>query len=96
MARKDTDMKKSLLAVVVGMLAVSGCSLIPDYQRPNAPVENAWPHGQAYDALTVNRDQQAADIGWRDFYRDPALQRLIQLSLDNNRDLRQADRKSVV
>ncbi len=90
MARKDTDMKKSLLAVVVGMLAVSGCSLIPDYQRPNAPVENAWPHGQAYDALTVNRDQQAADIGWRDFYRDPALQRLIQLSLDNNRDLRQA------
>ncbi len=90
MARKDTDMKKSVLAVIVGMLAVSGCSLIPDYQRPDAPVENAWPHGQAYDALTVNRDQQAADIGWRDFYRDPALQRLIQLSLDNNRDLRQA------
>lgn len=90
MARKDTDMKKSVLAVVVGMLAVSGCSLIPDYQRPNVPVENAWPHGQAYDALTVNRDQQAADIGWREFYRDPALQQLIQLSLDNNRDLRQA------
>jgi len=83
-------MNKSVLAVVVGALALSGCSLIPDYQRPNAPVENAWPQGPAYDALTVNRDQQAADVGWRDFYRDPALQRLIQLSLDNNRDLRQA------
>lgn len=59
MARKDTDMKKSVLAMIMGTLAVSGCTLIPDYQRPTAPVENAWPHGQAYDALTVNRDRKS-------------------------------------
>ena len=32
----------------------------------------------------------AADIGWREFFRDPRLQRLIELSLANNRDLRVA------
>ena len=32
----------------------------------------------------------AADIGWRDFFRDPRLQRLIELALTNNPDLRVA------
>jgi multidrug efflux system outer membrane protein len=30
----------------------------------------------------------AADIGWRDFFADPRLQRLISIALKNNRDLR--------
>jgi outer membrane protein, multidrug efflux system len=30
----------------------------------------------------------AADIGWRDFFGDPRLQRLIEIALGNNRDLR--------
>ena len=45
MARKDTDMKKSVLAVVVGLLAGPGCSPIPGYPRPNAPAVKAWAHG---------------------------------------------------
>jgi multidrug efflux system outer membrane protein len=32
----------------------------------------------------------AVDTAWRTFFRDPRLQRLIQLALDNNRDLRVA------
>ena len=32
----------------------------------------------------------AADIGWREFFRDPRLQRLIELALTNNPDLRVA------
>ena len=31
-----------------------------------------------------------ADIGWREFFQDPRLQKLIELSLTNNRDLRVA------
>lgn len=31
-----------------------------------------------------------ADIGWRDFFDDPALEQLIGLALENNRDLRAA------
>ena len=32
----------------------------------------------------------AADIGWRDFFRDPRLRRLVELALTNNPDLRVA------
>ena len=32
----------------------------------------------------------AADIGWREFFRDPRLQQLIELALTNNPDLRVA------
>ncbi|WP_321866873.1 efflux transporter outer membrane subunit [Paraburkholderia tropica] len=32
----------------------------------------------------------AADVGWRDYFKDPRLQKLIALALDNNRDLRVA------
>src|SRR5205814_6517536 len=32
----------------------------------------------------------AANIDWRDFLRDPRLQRLVELALANNRDLRVA------
>ena len=34
--------------------------------------------------------QPTADLGWREFFRDPRLQSLIELSLANNRDLRVA------
>src|SRR5439155_11361374 len=32
----------------------------------------------------------AVDIGWRDFLADPRLQRLVEIALKNNRDLRVA------
>ena len=62
---------------------LAGCSLIPAYQRPALPVSAQYPA----DAGPAGMDPAAADIGWRDFYTDPTLQRLIALSLANNRDL---------
>jgi multidrug efflux system outer membrane protein len=74
------------LAVAV---ALGGCSLIPDYQRPDAPVDGAWPQGAAYSANgAAQTDVAAAALGWREFFRDPALQRLVETALANNRDLR--------
>lgn len=70
-------------------LALSGCSLIPDYQRPDMPVQAQWPEGAAYDQ-GVSASTTATELGWRQFFVDPTLQRLIGLSLENNRDLRQA------
>ena len=67
---------------LLGLL--SGCSLIPAYQRPALPVSPEWPAS----AGPTGSGPAAADIGWRDFFRDPALQGLIALSLANNRDLR--------
>ena len=82
-------MSKSLLAVAVAAFTLSGCSLIPDYQRPEAPIAAQYPQGPAYSPNEAP-NQAAAEQGWRQFFHDPALQQLIQTALVNNRDLRVA------
>ena len=82
-------MKKSLLSLAVTAFVLGGCSLIPDYQRPAIPTATQYPTGQSYSPATA-ADTVAADLGWRQFFKEPGLQQLIQLSLENNRDLRVA------
>lgn len=78
-------MNKSMLSLSL-LLALGGCSLIPEYQRPAAPVAATLPGTGVY-AGTIRADAPALPE-WRGFFRDPALQRLIEVALDNNRDLR--------
>ncbi|CAH0300990.1 AdeC/AdeK/OprM family multidrug efflux complex outer membrane factor [Pseudomonas brassicacearum] len=82
-------MSKSLLSLTIAAAVLSGCSLIPDYQRPEAPVAAQYPQGPAYEAANAP-GQAAAEQGWKQFFHDPALQQLIQVALENNRDLRVA------
>jgi multidrug efflux system outer membrane protein len=58
----------------------------PHYARPAAPVAPTW-NGTAAGATDKT---DVADLGWRQFFPDPVLQRLIGLALANNRDLRVA------
>ena len=69
---------------------VAGCSLQPVYHRPDAPVARAYPSGAAYAAEGSASTLPADEIGWRDFMTDPRLQRLVEIALANNRDLRVA------
>ncbi|WP_060484612.1 efflux transporter outer membrane subunit [Pseudomonas sp. NBRC 111123] len=64
-----------------------GCSLVPDYQRPAAPVPGQFPQGPAYQGDALAR-QPAED--WRQVFQDPVLRQLIDSALANNRDLREA------
>ncbi|SDY81692.1 AdeC/AdeK/OprM family multidrug efflux complex outer membrane factor [Pseudomonas sp. NFIX28] len=82
-------MSKSLLSLAITAAVLSGCSLIPDYQQPEAPVAAQYPQGPAYSPAEA-ANQAAAEQGWRQFFHDPALQQLIQTALVNNRDLRVA------
>jgi outer membrane protein, multidrug efflux system len=75
-------------AAIVVVLA--GCSLQPVYQRPDAPVAPNYPAGPAYKPDSASGTPPAVDIGWHDFLTDARLQRLVQIALDNNRDLRVA------
>jgi multidrug efflux system outer membrane protein len=93
-----------MVAFAVAML--TGCTLDPHYERPAAPVAVAYPKGEAYESTsaaasgtasgtatpgtTTTAPPLAADMAWRSFFRDERLQRLIQIALDNNRDLRVA------
>ncbi|WXL24927.1 AdeC/AdeK/OprM family multidrug efflux complex outer membrane factor [Ectopseudomonas mendocina] len=81
-------MKASLLSLAVAVSLLSGCSLIPDYERPATPVAQAWPAGPAAQAAAGS--DAAEVLEWNSFFRDPALRQLLQVALDNNRDLRVA------
>ena len=81
-------MNKSVMALAL-MAALSGCSLIPEYQRPDAPVAANWPEGEAYEGAS-NATQRQQTLDWEAFFRDPALRQLIGVALENNRDLRVA------
>ncbi|WP_460158395.1 AdeC/AdeK/OprM family multidrug efflux complex outer membrane factor [Pseudomonas sp. S3_E11] len=82
-------MSKSLLSLTIAAVVLSGCSLTPDYQRPETPVAAQYPQGPAYEAANAP-GQAAAEQGWKQFFHDPTLQQLIQVALENNRDLRVA------
>ena len=71
------------------MLALAACSMQPVYERPAAPVAGEFPTGPAYKDSPAG-GSPAVDIGWRDFLADPRLQRLVEIALKNNRDLRVA------
>ena len=74
-----------LLAAAVLFLA--GCtSMVPEYQRPAAPVAGSFPFDMASGAPAT----AAADIDWQQFFQDARLRQLIGLALQNNRDLRVA------
>ncbi|MBE7926443.1 AdeC/AdeK/OprM family multidrug efflux complex outer membrane factor [Pseudomonas saudiphocaensis] len=80
-------MNKSLLTIALAA-ALGGCSLIPDYQRPESPVAANWPEGEAY--AQQSGASQAQELAWQQFFRDPQLRQLIGIALENNRDLRVA------
>ncbi|WP_339435624.1 efflux transporter outer membrane subunit [Pseudomonas orientalis] len=81
-------MHKLTLAAVGAAWMLGGCSLIPEYQRPDAPVPTHYPQDGVY------RQAQAGTlpgtVDWRHLFHDPALAPLIDAALANNRDLRVA------
>jgi multidrug efflux system outer membrane protein len=81
-------MYKSLSPLVSAAFILGGCSLIPDYQRPEAPIATQYPQTSSYAPALSG--PIGADQGWREMFRDPVLQQLIESSLLNNRDLRVA------
>ncbi len=73
-----------ILPMAVMAAALSACSLTPSLVKPALPVPNA------YDAGATAGQGNAADLGWRQMLLDPRLQRLVEIALLNNRDLRVA------
>lgn len=68
-----------LMALVIG-----GCSLTPIYQHPEAPVAKGWTDVADTQAVAGNA------LEWQAFIVDLELRRLIDISLSNNRSLRQS------
>jgi NodT family efflux transporter outer membrane factor (OMF) lipoprotein len=75
---------KSPAALLALAISIAGCSMMPAYDRPAAPVPDAWPYASAAQGTA------AAALDWSAFFADERLRRLIGLALANNRDLRVA------
>jgi NodT family efflux transporter outer membrane factor (OMF) lipoprotein len=80
-------MKRMLMTWRLAPLAaalLAGCSFIPTYERPAAPVPGSYGYPSATEGTP------AAQLDWQQFFADPRLRELIATSLANNRDLRVA------
>lgn len=77
-------------AASVAALLLTGCgALTPVYERPPAPVATQFP-GAPTTAGEGPLAIAAPDLAWQDFFQDARLRQLIQIALENNRDLRVA------
>jgi NodT family efflux transporter outer membrane factor (OMF) lipoprotein len=73
--------------VAVLALLTAGCTVGPDYRRPDTPVPAMWSEAR-YDGI----DTRPADLArWWEEFNDPALTRLVLRAAGSNLDLRLAE-----
>ena len=83
--------RRSLLIWVGIGFFLGGCSLAPQYTQPQAPIPEEWPQGVAYkDTQAMSETPTVPELKWEDFFADKQLQIIIEMALNNNRDLRLA------
>ena len=75
------------LATPLCVATLAACSFVPKYEQPAAPVSATWPDSAG---AQVEGGVAAADLPWQQFVHDAQLREVIQLALENNRDLRVA------
>jgi multidrug efflux system outer membrane protein len=73
----------------LALLLLAGCSVGPNYSRPQVPTSPAF---RGADDTAVSGDAKASigDERWAEVFREPELQNLIRTALANNYDLRVA------
>ena len=75
-------MRRLLIALAL-LLAMAGCTMGPDYMRPDLEP----PAGFRQPSET---EESLANLPWWEVFEDPALQELIRTALANNKDLQAA------
>ena len=83
-------MNRQMSWILILALGLGGCTMIPKYTRPDAPVPEQFPGGAAYASLPASADVSSSvtQIKWQEFFTDPKLQKVIETALQNNRDFR--------
>lgn len=79
-------MKFSRISAMVALaFTMSSCSLVPEYFRPAAPVPETYPGQSNNESVT-----EAPPLTWQSYFADADLQKLIEVGLEHNRDLKTA------
>ena len=76
---KTSKLRGISAALVLG-LALSACTVGPDYHRPDVDVPPAW-------RLGATEAEEISNAAWWDQFQDPVLSDLVHTALANNKDL---------
>lgn len=84
------DTMKKLTPLALAMMLAGCMSLAPKYERPAAPVAQAFPELPKAASAPASQlaNEAPAAIAWQRFFPDARLRGLIEQALTNNRDLR--------
>ncbi|HEX4038112.1 MAG TPA: efflux transporter outer membrane subunit [Acidobacteriaceae bacterium] len=76
-----------LAAAALLLILLAGCTVGPNYKRPQAPVATAFRAADNAEVATADK-ASFADENWAQVFRQPELQDLIRTALTNNYDVR--------
>jgi len=76
-------LRSSLRAGAAATLLVCGCTVGPDWKKPQVEAPPAW-------RIDYQQAAELANVRWWEAYGDPALNQLVESALRENRDLVQA------
>jgi len=68
-------------ALLVAVLLTAGCTLGPDYKRPDLPLPEGWRE------VSTSEQETLANTPWWELFQDPELLSLINAALAGNQDL---------
>ncbi len=75
-------MRLLIIPLVIGL---SACSMTPALVKPNSNLASVYPMVKPLDSRV-----KVVNLGWHSIFKEPRLQKLIELALANNHDLRLA------
>lgn len=78
-------MKKRIIVLAVAALTLSSCGIYNKYKPVTTVPEQLFG-----TAVAVDSTHNISSLGWREFFTDPELQKLIEQGLQNNTDLQSA------
>lgn len=78
-------MKRYIIVLFAGLLLLPGCNLYKKYESSVTVQENIMG-----EVVNPQDTTSIGDMGWRDVFKDPLLQQLIETALANNTDVRTA------
>lgn len=78
-------MSIKLSAAIVAVIVLTGCTVGPNYQRPQIPAPPAFRGADNVNASSAN---SLADQTWAQVFGEPELQQLIRQALESNFDVR--------
>ena len=68
--------------ILLALACATGCTVGPDYKRPELPLPEGWRE------VSANEQQTIANTPWWELFQDPTLVELIHVALAENKDLK--------